>query len=75
VDEAAARFLELSASDPASLEHMRKTSAGNSDEEKALDQLLSFARVQSVRQPTRYATAFARAEQWAKSNERARQTQ
>jgi len=75
VAEAAARFLELSASDPESLENMREASAGTTDEDKALDQLLKFARVQARREPARYAAAFAQAEQWAKSNERLRRTQ
>jgi hypothetical protein len=74
VADAAARFLELSASDPESLDNMRKASEGSTDEEKALDQLLAFARIQAIRQPERYAAAFAQAQQWAKSHERSRPT-
>lgn len=69
VDDAAARFLELSASDPESLEHMRQSCSGATDEEKALDQLLAFARVQAVRQPKRFAAAFEQAKKYARSNE------
>lgn|GEM_PF-4200172 len=72
VAEAAARFLELCSSDPESLENMRHASAADTDEEKALDQLLSFARIQAIRQPERYAAAFAQAQQWAKSHESSR---
>ena len=69
VDDEAARFLELSASDAKSLEHLRESTAGRTDEEKALQQLLAFARVQSARDPKRYANAYAQAEQLVKSRE------
>jgi hypothetical protein len=69
VEEAATQFLEVASSDPASLENMR-LSPGDTDEEKALSQLVSYARVQAGRQPQRYRAAFARVEQVAKSLER-----
>src|SRR5262245_53562792 len=69
VEEAAAQFLEVASSDPASLEYLR-LSPGDTDEERALFQLVSFARIQAGRQPQRYGAAFARLEQVAKSLEK-----
>jgi len=69
VEEAAAQFLEVASSDPEALENMR-LSPGDTDEERALFQLISFARVQAGRQPKRYGAALARVEQAAKSLEK-----
>jgi len=71
VEEAAAQFLEVSSSDPESLENMR-LAPGDSDQEKALSQLILYARVQAGRKPQRYADALARVEQSAKSLEKPR---
>jgi hypothetical protein len=69
VEEAAAQFLKVAASDPESLEYLR-LAPGDTDEERALFQLISFARVQAGRKPQRYSAALARVEQTAKSFER-----
>jgi hypothetical protein len=71
VAEAADRFLEVSSSHPESLEHLR-LSPGENDEEKALSQLVTFARVQASRRPQRYEAALARVEQAAKSLQKPR---
>jgi hypothetical protein len=69
VEEAAAQFLKVASSDPESLEYMR-LAPGDTDEERALFQLISFARVQAGRKLERYGAALARVEQTAKSLEK-----
>jgi hypothetical protein len=66
VHEAVQRFLEISSSDPESLDHLRKA-VGDTDEEKALHQLIAFARTHANRNAARFQEGFEHAQQVAQS--------
>jgi hypothetical protein len=66
-DEAVARFRDLSASSAEALANLRENGAGPTDEERVVEQVLAFARVQVARKPSRYGPAMARLESEAKS--------
>jgi hypothetical protein len=66
-EAAAERFLELTIASPETLANLRQTSFGDTDEERAVHQLLVFARVQAARDRARYGDALARLELEAQS--------
>ena len=65
--DAVARFGELAASDPEALEHLRQAGAGETDDQRAVYQVLAFARGQAARHRGRYAGTLARLEAEAAS--------
>ena len=69
VEEATQRFLEISASDPECLDHLRRSARGATDDDKAFNQLMMFARIQARSDPQRFRAALDRAEQVAQSTQ------
>jgi hypothetical protein len=64
--EAVERFEALDAA-PEALSNMRASLAGNTDTERALNQVLSFARVRASQNPKHFNAALARLEAEARS--------
>jgi predicted component of type VI protein secretion system len=64
--EAVERFEALDAA-PEALSNIRASLGGNTDAERTLNQVLSFARVRASQQPKRYNAALARLEAEARS--------
>ena len=64
--EAVERF-ETYSSAPESLANLRESMAGQSDRERAVNQVLSFVRVRAAQEPARFAAALARVEDEAKA--------
>ena len=61
LDEAVERFETVSAA-PESLANLRAALRGRSDRERAVNQVLAFARTRASQEPARFATALARVE-------------
>jgi hypothetical protein len=66
-DEAVARFRDVTAGSAEARANLRESGAGTTDEERVIEQVLAFARVQAARKPLRYGPAMVRLESQAKS--------
>ena len=59
---AASRFLHWSTTSPRSIDYLRDHYVGATEEEKAVNQVISYARIHASRNAGRYTEAFARLE-------------
>lgn len=67
IDEALARFREAMGGSPEAMANLREGGFAASDEDRVIQQLVAFARVQADRDPRRYRPVLARLEQEARS--------
>jgi len=67
LNEAVARFRAVTTGSAEALANLRESGAATTDEERVVDQVLAFARVQASRKPLRYGPVMARLESEAKS--------
>ena len=66
-EEAVARFRDVTGGSAEALANLRESGAGTTDEQRVVEQVLAFARVQASRKPSRYGPAMVRLELEAKS--------
>jgi hypothetical protein len=66
--DAVERFRDASTGSPEGLANLREAGFGETDDERLVQQLLSFARVQADRDLRRYGPALARLEQEARTH-------